>query len=72
MCAASESGERGLQYPLTNATLTDDYPLGVSNAFTGAPAEITVGQGRLIVLWGAALEDSDLFQPLFEQNLTNP
>ncbi len=64
--------ERGLQYPLTNATLTDDFPLGVSNAFTGSPAEITVGQGRLLVLWGAALEDSDLFQPEFEQNLTNP
>ena len=58
--------ERGLAYPLTDATLTDDFPLGVSNAFTGAPAEIAVGQGRLLVLWGAALEDSDLFEPLFE------
>ena len=58
--------ERGLAYPLTDATLTDDFPLGVSNAFTGVPAEIAVGQGRLLVLWGAALEDSDLFEPLFE------
>ena len=58
--------ERGLAYPLTDATLTDDFPLGVSNAFTGAPAEIAVGQGRLLVLWGAALGDSDLFEPVFE------
>lgn len=58
--------ERGLQYPLTDATLTDDFPLGVSNAFTGAPAEISVEHGRLLVLWGAALADSDLFGAAFE------
>lgn len=58
--------ERGLQYPLTDATLTDDFPLGVSNAFTGAPAEISVEHGRLLVLWGAWLADSDLFGAAFE------
>jgi len=58
--------ERGLQYPLTDARLTDDFPLGVSNAFTGAPAEISVEHGRLLVLWGAGLADSDLFDPAFE------
>lgn len=58
--------ERGLAYPLTDATLTDDFPLGVSNAFTGAPAEIAVEHGRLLVLWSAEREDSDLFAPAFE------
>lgn len=53
--------ERGLKYPLTNAHLTDDFPLGVSNAFTGAPALVSVLQGRLLVLYGANAEDSDLF-----------
>lgn len=58
--------ERGLRYPLTDATLTDDFPLGVSNAFTGAPAEISVEHGRLLVLWGAGLADSDLLDAAFE------
>ncbi len=42
---------RGLQYPLTDAVLTAAYPLGVSNHFLGCPAEISVGAGRLLVLW---------------------
>ena len=70
--------ERGLQYPLTNATLTDDFPLGVSNAFTSAPAEISVERGRLLVLWNAGVEHSDFIQTSvselhessFEGNLT--
>ena len=41
----------GLHYPLTNGTLTPYFPLGVSNHFTGAEAEITVKQGTLLVLW---------------------
>ncbi|MCE5188730.1 MAG: thiamine diphosphokinase [Eubacteriales bacterium] len=64
--------ERGLKYPLTDAALTDDFPLGVSNAFTSAPAEISVEQGRLLVLWSATPEDSDFFQSAFEKNLTKP
>lgn len=54
--------ERGLRYPLNDATLTDDVPLGVSNAFTGEPAEISVQHGRLLVLWGAGVADSDFFE----------
>lgn len=42
---------RGLQYPLEDAVLTADYPLGVSNHFMGCTAEIAVGTGRLLVLW---------------------
>lgn len=41
----------GLKYPLTNATLTCDYPLGVSNEFTGGPSRVTVGKGTLLVVW---------------------
>lgn len=43
--------ERGLFYALENGTLTSGFPLGVSNHFTGAPAEISVAQGSLLVLW---------------------
>jgi thiamine pyrophosphokinase len=53
--------ERGLAYALTDATLTDTNPLGVSNAFTGEPAEVSVREGRLVVLFAGLPEDSDLF-----------
>jgi len=53
--------ERGLAYALTDATLTDTNPLGVSNAFTGEPAEVSVREGRLVVLFTGLPEDSDLF-----------
>lgn len=42
---------RGLYYPLENGTLTPGFPLGVSNHFTGAPAEISVQDGSLLVIW---------------------
>lgn len=42
---------RGLQYPLENSILTADFPLGVSNHFTGKPAEISVVEGSLLVMW---------------------
>ena len=41
----------GAKYPVTNATLTSGFPLGVSNRFTGSPARITVREGSLLVLW---------------------
>ena len=53
--------ERGLAYALTDATLTDTNPLGVSNAFTGEIAEVSVREGRLVVLYAGLPEDSDLF-----------
>ena len=53
--------ERGLAYALDDATLTNDNPLGVSNAFTGAAAEVSVRQGRLLVIYAGLPEDSDLF-----------
>lgn len=42
---------QGLYYPLENGTLTPGFPLGVSNHFTGEPAEITVENGSLLVIW---------------------
>lgn len=41
----------GLKYPLTDAALTNDFALGVSNEFTGSPARIAVGKGTLLVVW---------------------
>lgn len=41
----------GLLYPLENATLTSDRPLGVSNEFLGQTAQISVADGTLIVFW---------------------
>ena len=41
----------GLYYPLTDGTLTSGFPLGVSNHFTGAEAEISVKEGSLLVFW---------------------
>lgn len=43
----------GLKYPLCNHTLTCDYPLGVSNEFTGVPSTVSVRSGMLLVVWNA-------------------
>ena len=42
---------RGLRYTMRDGTLTGAYPMGVSNAFIGEPAEISVKKGMLYVLW---------------------
>ena len=42
---------KGLYSPLENGTLSAGVPLGGSNHFTGIPSEITVKNGRLLVLW---------------------
>lgn len=41
----------GLKYPLTDGTLTAGFPLGVSNHFIGKPAELSVKDGSLLVLY---------------------
>lgn len=43
--------ERGLKYTLTDATLTCDRALGVSNEFTGEESYIEVRKGTLVLLW---------------------
>jgi len=40
----------GLYYPLKNASLSHNVPLGVSNQRTGKPASITVRSGTLLVI----------------------
>lgn len=41
----------GLQYPLENGVLTAGFPLGVSNHFIGKPAELSVAQGSLLLIY---------------------
>lgn len=41
----------GVKYPLSNAVLTNEYPLGVSNEFIGERAVITVGKGRALLIF---------------------
>ncbi len=42
---------KGLHYPLNNAVLTAAMPLGVSNQFEGVPADISVQNGTLHIVW---------------------
>ena len=48
---------QGLKYPLENAVLCDNVPLGVSNEFTGKTAEISVQKGRLLVIYESGKPD---------------
>lgn len=53
-CFGSEASgicESGLSYFLDDAVLTPDFPLAVSNSFTGERARISVARGRLIIYW---------------------
>jgi len=54
----------GLKYTLDNATISCDYPIGISNEFTGVPATITVRDGCLAVMWqgGRDLLDGELWR----------
>ncbi len=47
---------RGLKYPLENATLVNNFALGVSNSFEAETAAISVERGTLLVMW----ENGDL------------
>ena len=50
---------RGLKYELENACLTGDFPLGVSNAFTGAPAYIKAERGVLLLIYPGGTRELD-------------
>jgi len=41
----------GLRYPLHNTVVTGDFPIGVSNEFTGREAVVSVKKGTLLVCW---------------------
>lgn len=59
-CGVSLSG---LLYPLDHAVLTSDFPLGVSNEFTGVPATVSVTDGLLTVLWQDTSAWPEIFRP---------
>lgn len=48
---ASGIDEVGFQYPLRDATLTPEFPLGVSNHIVEPEAAVTVRDGALLVGW---------------------
>ena len=41
---------RGMKYPLNDAVLTDEFPIGISNEFIGEAAEITVAKGKVLLI----------------------
>lgn len=53
--------EENLTYPLDRATVTTDFPIGVSNEFTKQPACVTVEEGCLLIVWNGSYRDTDLF-----------
>ena len=48
----------GLKYTLDNAKMSNVYPYGVSNEFTGAPATVEVRDGVLLVMWPGSPDDN--------------
>jgi thiamine pyrophosphokinase len=57
---------KGLKYPLTNAELNYMQSIGVSNEFTGAPSEISVLTGSLVIMWKDRA--TDVIESLRESN----
>ena len=47
---------QGLKYPLHDATLTFECPIGVSNEFTGRKATVAVRDGTLVISWAGGSE----------------
>lgn len=43
--------EKGLLYELNDTDISPDFPVGVSNEFTGKKAFISVSDGKLCVIW---------------------
>lgn len=40
----------GMKYPLQNAVITNDFPIGISNEFVGEEATISVKDGELVCM----------------------
>ncbi len=41
---------RGMKYELDNATITNDFPVGISNEFIGKEATVKVEDGQLVMI----------------------
>lgn len=41
----------GLRYSMEGDSFTSDFPLGISNEFTGQPSSVYVARGTVIALW---------------------
>ncbi|MFA6866006.1 MAG: thiamine diphosphokinase [Clostridia bacterium] len=41
---------KGLKYPLDKFDITDSYPIGISNEFTGNISQISVRKGQLLII----------------------
>ena len=53
-CMGEDAGgvcESGVQYPLEDAVLTAEFPLGVSNHIIAPQARISVREGSLVIGW---------------------
>ena len=53
--------ERGLSFDAQDICVTNAFPIGVSNAFCGKEAEITVRNGTLLLLWEASAAEAVRF-----------
>lgn len=42
---------RGMKYPLADYTMRNDFPIGISNEFTGQPASVSVRDGALLCIF---------------------
>lgn len=41
---------RGMKYPLVDYSMTNDFPIGISNEFIGEEAEVSVEEGELVCM----------------------
>lgn len=50
---------KGLKYEICDVELTSDFPLGVSNSFVSPQAEISVKNGRLLIMYDIRVNEID-------------
>ena len=48
---------KGLKYPLENATITDVYPIGVSNKIIDDTVTVSVDEGTLIIMYDGGFDN---------------
>ena len=50
---------KGLKYEICDVELTSDFPLGVSNSFVSPQVEISVKNGRLLIMYDIRVNEID-------------